>query len=104
MFAMDLSFTSIVVGGNSRVILIAYYMWAPLLYTRRCSAGGLTVTFEIIVSFLDQLIVEHKSRISQLLFTSLSLRPYMRHLPICARLRTEFSGVLYTASYGNWFL
>ena len=55
-----------------------------------CYAGGFTVTFEKIVSFLAQMVVDHKSRRIKLLFNALSLRTYMRHLPIYARFLPEF--------------
>ena len=65
-------------------------MWPTFMYTWRCSAGGVTVILETIVSFLAQLIVKHKSRNIQLLFTAFLPCPCVRHLPICDRLHPDF--------------
>ena len=78
-------------------------MWPPLLYTWRCYTSGRTVTFKMTVSFLEQLIVEHESMISQLLFTASSLWSCMMNLTICARLRPDLFVALSTVASGNWF-
>ena len=86
-----------------RLPSIVYSNWPQFINTRRCYSGGITVTFEKIVSFLAQLIVYHESRRIQLLFTVSSLWPFVRQLPICAWLRPELFGVLSTVAYGNRF-